>query len=157
MRKFIFDTDIGGDSDDVVALVLLANAHKKKEIDLLGVTISSSAKEGATCCHAILKSIGMEQIPISVWHTERSEKDWYGGMVTNKFPELSCPEKPFPNVLPELRRMIAENPGVELIVTGSARHLAEGLFSLDPSDDSIFLKDVFSRKKQIVPKLMSLA
>ena len=47
--------------------------------------------------------------------------------------------------------------GTELIVTGSARHLAEGLFNLDPSDDSIFLKDVFSRKKQIVPKLMSLA
>ena len=47
--------------------------------------------------------------------------------------------------------------GTELIVTGNARHLAEGLFNLDPSDDSIFLKDVFSRKKQIVPKLMSLA
>ena len=47
--------------------------------------------------------------------------------------------------------------GTELIVTGEARHLAEGLFGLDPADDSIFLKDVFSRKKQIVPKLMSLS
>ena len=47
--------------------------------------------------------------------------------------------------------------GTELIVTGKERHLAESLFGLDPTDDSIFLKDVFSRKKQIVPKLMSLA
>ena len=47
--------------------------------------------------------------------------------------------------------------GTELIVTGKARHLAESRFGLDPTDDSIFLKDVFSRKKQIVPKLMSLA
>ena len=47
--------------------------------------------------------------------------------------------------------------GTELIVTGKERRLAESLFGLDPTDDSIFLKDVFSRKKQIVPKLMSLA
>lgn len=47
--------------------------------------------------------------------------------------------------------------GTELIVTGKERHIAESLFGLDPTDDSIFLKDVFSRKKQIVPKLMSLA
>lgn len=47
--------------------------------------------------------------------------------------------------------------GTELIVTGRERHIAESLFGLDPTDDSIFLKDVFSRKKQIVPKLMSLS
>lgn len=47
--------------------------------------------------------------------------------------------------------------GTELIVTGKERHIAESLFGLDPTDDSIFLKDVFSRKKQIVPKLMSLS
>ena len=47
--------------------------------------------------------------------------------------------------------------GTELIVTGKERHIAESLFGLDPTDDSIFLKDVFSRKKQIIPQLMSLA
>ena len=47
--------------------------------------------------------------------------------------------------------------GTELIVVGKERQIAEHLFGLDPTDDSIFLADVFSRKKQIVPKLMSLA
>lgn len=47
--------------------------------------------------------------------------------------------------------------GSELIVTGDSRHLAESLFGLEPEQDSIFLKDVFSRKKQIVPKLMGLS
>ena len=47
--------------------------------------------------------------------------------------------------------------GTELIVVGKERQIAEQLFGLDPADDSIFLKDVFSRKKQIVPKLMSLS
>lgn len=47
--------------------------------------------------------------------------------------------------------------GTELIVTGKERYLVEALFGLDATDDSIFLKDVFSRKKQIIPKLMSLS
>lgn len=47
--------------------------------------------------------------------------------------------------------------GTELIVVGKERQIAEQLFGLDPTDDSIFLADVFSRKKQIVPKLMSLS
>lgn len=47
--------------------------------------------------------------------------------------------------------------GTELLVVGKERQLAEQLFGLEPEDDSIFLKDVFSRKKQIVPKLMSLS
>lgn len=47
--------------------------------------------------------------------------------------------------------------GTELIVTGKERKIAETLFDLGPTDDSIFLKDVYSRKKQIVPKLMSLS
>ncbi|ADZ82815.1 putative manganese-dependent inorganic diphosphatase [Cellulosilyticum sp. ST5] len=47
--------------------------------------------------------------------------------------------------------------GTELMVTGREKRLAEALFGLDPTDDSIFLKDVFSRKKQIVPKLMGLS
>ena len=46
--------------------------------------------------------------------------------------------------------------GTELMVSGRERRLAETLFDLDPTDDSIFLNNVFSRKKQIVPKLMSL-
>ena len=47
--------------------------------------------------------------------------------------------------------------GTELIVTGREKRLAEELFGLDSNDDSVFLKDVFSRKKQIVPKLMGLS
>ena len=47
--------------------------------------------------------------------------------------------------------------GTELIVVGPETQIAEQLFGLEPGEDSVFLKDVFSRKKQIVPKLMSLS
>lgn len=40
--KVIFDTDIGNDIDDVLALQMLINYQKSNLIDLLGVTISKS-------------------------------------------------------------------------------------------------------------------
>lgn len=47
--------------------------------------------------------------------------------------------------------------GTELMVSGREKKLAEVLFGLTSGDNSIFLNGVFSRKKQIVPKLMSLS
>ncbi len=47
--------------------------------------------------------------------------------------------------------------GSEIIPIGRARWIAENAFNLSKSDGSIFLHNVFSRKKQIVPKLMNYA
>lgn len=47
--------------------------------------------------------------------------------------------------------------GTELLSVGKARWIAESAFKLNKSDVSIFLSNVFSRKKQIVPMLMNAA
>ncbi|PKM95121.1 MAG: manganese-dependent inorganic pyrophosphatase [Firmicutes bacterium HGW-Firmicutes-1] len=47
--------------------------------------------------------------------------------------------------------------GTEVIATGEARWIAENAFNMTKSDESIFLNQTFSRKKQIVPKLMKAA
>lgn len=47
--------------------------------------------------------------------------------------------------------------GTEIIAVGDARWIAENAFNMSKNDVSIFLPDVFSRKKQIVPKLMKSA
>ncbi|HHV95626.1 MAG TPA: putative manganese-dependent inorganic diphosphatase [Clostridiaceae bacterium] len=47
--------------------------------------------------------------------------------------------------------------GTELIVAGEARWLAEAAFGIEKWQISIFKKDMFSRKKQVVPKLMEAA
>ena len=41
MRRFILDTDWWTDCDDAVALRLLCNAHKNKEIDFIGININA--------------------------------------------------------------------------------------------------------------------
>ena len=45
--------------------------------------------------------------------------------------------------------------GSELIAVGPEKWIAENAFDMKKDDISIFLKDVYSRKKQIMPRLMS--
>ncbi len=47
--------------------------------------------------------------------------------------------------------------GSELIAVGEAKWIAENAFQIQKEEDSIFQNAVFSRKKQIVPKLMQAA
>lgn len=47
--------------------------------------------------------------------------------------------------------------GTELLAVGKERWLVEHAFDMNKNDDSIFLTDVYSRKKQIIPKLMMAA
>ncbi len=47
--------------------------------------------------------------------------------------------------------------GTEVIPVGEARWIAENAFDMEKGDISIFLNETFSRKKQIVPKLMKAA
>lgn len=77
----------------------------------------------------------------------------------------------FDEVIKELERFCKENDldlsllmltsivrgGTEIIAAGEARWLAEAAFGLEKGKKSIFKKDVFSRKKQVVPRLMEAA
>lgn len=47
--------------------------------------------------------------------------------------------------------------GTEIIPIGDSRWIVEEAFGLKPTDQSMFLTGVFSRKKQVVPKLMNAA
>jgi len=47
--------------------------------------------------------------------------------------------------------------GTEMIVTGKSKWIAEQAFNIRPTENSIFLPNVFSRKKQVVPVLMQAA
>lgn len=47
--------------------------------------------------------------------------------------------------------------GSEIIAVGNERWVAEQAFGMSKEDDSIFLPGVYSRKKQIIPQLMSVS
>ena len=47
--------------------------------------------------------------------------------------------------------------GTELIVAGDEKWLAQAAFHMDKGEDDVFIEGLFSRKKQVVPKLMEMA
>ena len=49
------------------------------------------------------------------------------------------------------------NEGTELIVAGEEKWLAQAAFNMEKGKDNIFVRGMFSRKKQVVPKLMAMA
>ena len=75
MKKIIFDTDLGGDCDDVMALDLLISADRAGECELLGVTYSADVKASPACIYAILNYHGRAGIPIG----RRTLPDGYTG------------------------------------------------------------------------------
>lgn len=128
-KKIIFDTDLGGDCDDVVALDLLISAHRQGLCKLVGISCTSIAAEGAGCTRAVLSYRGMEDVPISAAPERRKEPRWYGGAVSGRYPELARMDVPFPEPVGALRKLIAENPGVTVIVVGDATNVAKLLQS----------------------------
>lgn len=55
MRNFILGTDWGEDSDDCVAVRILARAHKKGEINLLGIGINTLTEYSAPSLYRFLE------------------------------------------------------------------------------------------------------
>lgn len=123
-KKIIFDTDIGGDCDDVVALDLLISAHKQGLCHFLGVSCNSSIPGGPGCARAVLKYRGMGELPLSALPGWQKQEKWYGTVVSKTFPELSRPDVPFLAPLPMLRKLVAENPGVALVSVGNLLNMA---------------------------------
>ena len=66
MRKFIVGTDWWTDCDDVVAMRILARAHKRGEICVLGVGLNACMEFSAASLDGFLLSEGVEDIPLGI-------------------------------------------------------------------------------------------
>lgn len=141
-KKIIFDTDLGGDCDDVVALDLLLSAHKAGECDLLGVTYSYYARFAPGCIYEILKQYGCETIPIARMDIPAGRKEYigtYAKPVVERFGDDHTPTyENTPEAVRFLRGLLAANDHVTLVVTGSMSNLCglmqSGADDLSPLD-----------------------
>lgn len=66
MRKFILGTDWWTDCDDVVAIRLLARAHKTNEINILGIIINACMEHSVTSLEGFLNTEEVYDIPIAI-------------------------------------------------------------------------------------------
>ena len=138
-EKLIFDTDIGGDPDDALALAYLLS---RPDCELLGVTIEAWGGNGprqAEIASAICRDFGVE-VPIAVGAGAGNLSGRRAAAVPKKPPRYweiveGRDHATFSrqgDAVDFLRRTIRENPGeVTLLATGHLTNLG-ALFASDP-------------------------
>ncbi len=125
VKKIIFDTDLGDDCDDVMALDLLLSADRAGECSLLGVTSCYPFKEAVGAIWAVCNQHNRPDMPIGHFIPGLTGKtDVYAKAVADAFPQDSVT---YDTTLPSpklLRKLLAENDKVTLLFTGFFTNLA---------------------------------
>lgn len=141
--KLIFDTDIGNDIDDALALAVIHALQSRGECELLGVTSSKENPYSILYCDVVNTFYGRPQIPLGRVEQGKTPRE---GSYARKVVEYAPEGKPvFPRQhatvekLPEavslLRKTLAAQPdhSVVLVVVGFSTNIARLLQS--PADD----------------------
>ncbi len=139
MKTIIFDTDLGGDCDDVMALDLLLSAHKRNIINFVGVAYSADAMSGVPCIHCILNQHGYGNIPIGrapIKEGTVTRSDVYASAVANAFANDDTPKYETTDcAVAFYRKLLNEYDNITLVVTGFLTNIA-ALFDSQPDEIS---------------------
>ncbi|PQO31500.1 nucleoside hydrolase [Blastopirellula marina] len=129
----VFDTDISGDVDDVLALAMLHALADRNECDLKAVTISKINPLTAPFVDAVNTFYGRGEIPIGVTRDAQKRDSKYLSLVKTKegsefrYPHDLLASKDAPDAVSVLRKTLAaaEDRSVVLIQVGLAANLAD--------------------------------
>lgn len=152
MKSIIFDTDIGGDSDDITALDLLISAHKNNECCLLGVTYSARDKYGPGCIRSILRQHGVPGIPVGSRPYIEDCCYGYAKAVAECYPDTALSDTE--NAVKLMRKLLAENSDVIIVATGSIYNISM-LLKSEPDEYSPL--DGMSLVREKVPEFAVMA
>lgn len=129
----IFDTDITGDVDDVLALAMLHSLADRGHVDLLAVTISKENELAAPFVDAVNTFYGRPDIPIGVGENLPHRDSKYLQLVKEKdgdsfrYPHDIGISKDPEKAVPLIQRILeeAEDGSVAIIQVGLATNLAQ--------------------------------
>lgn len=135
----IFDTDVGNDIDDVLAMQMLFNYEKAGKIDLLGITISKSNPYAIEYIDGYCRLNGRNDIPLGFAYQGVNPED--GGYLRQTLDTLIDgqkilqPQRSIKDSIPEgyllLRKLLAaqKDSSVVFIAVGPETNLARLLRS----------------------------
>jgi len=129
----IFDTDISGDVDDVLALAMLHTLADRKECDLRAVTISKINPLTGRMVDAVNTFYGRPNVPIGVTRDAQHRESKYLKLVEThddgnlRYPHDVKSNEDLPEAVMLLRRTLAaaEDHSIVIVQVGLAANLAD--------------------------------
>ncbi len=161
--KIIFDTDMGNDIDDALALALLHALQSRGTCELLAVTLTCPLPEAAPYLAAVNTFYGRPDIPIGVSpDAPKSTENRYLGVASRRgsdgrplFPSKFDPASALPSVA-LLRRVLADAQDGEIVIVqvGFSTNLAR-LLDTPPDDISPLPGRELARRKVRLLSIMA--
>ncbi len=149
MKKIIFDTDIGGDCDDAGALALLHEAQKLGLIELIGIVLSTPRPYTAACVDAINRwynnIVPIGQTDLEIPDDSGAYEGTYGTEIGRMYENSYGMKLGDDTSLRILRKLLSENEGVTIVITGYMTNVAQLLMS-GPDDISPLTGKELARK-----------
>ena len=130
--NIIFDTDMGGDCDDVGALFLLHGAVERGEIKLLATMGCISSEAIAPAIDAINTWFGRPETPVGTLKDLGFHADpGYPAELVRRYPHKFATGKEYPDAVVLYRQILAKQPdgSVTVVAVGMLRNIANLLKS----------------------------
>jgi len=146
--KILFDTDFGGDADDLGALAMLHGFHQAGEAELLGVMIWSTEKYVVPAVDAVNRYYGNPDIPIGVRKGDSHHTKWnYNKPIADALPH-KLENDDVAEVISLYRKILAGEPdsSVTLVTVGPLLNIKMLLESNPDKFSKLPGKDLFHKK-----------
>jgi inosine-uridine nucleoside N-ribohydrolase len=156
--RVIFDTDITGDVDDVLALAMLHALADRGECSIEAVTISKINPLAAPFVDAVNSFYGRPDIPIGATREAQRRESKYLALCKEKdddgslrFPHNVVDSDGVPDAVSVLRKTLASSPdrSIVLIQVGLASNLADLVESVGDEFSPLSGRELIKRKVRL--------
>ncbi|HLK65357.1 MAG TPA: nucleoside hydrolase [Bryobacteraceae bacterium] len=136
----IFDTDMGNDVDDALALAIIHSLQSRGEAELLAVTVSKDSRYAAPFCDLVNTFYGRKDVPVGAVKNGKTPEDSAMIRVPSErrkadgsyvYPHRLMDGREAPDAVSVLRRALAQarNGSVVIVMVGFSTNLARLLTS----------------------------
>ncbi len=146
--KIIFDTDFGGDADDLGALAMLHHFVDKGECDLLAVMSWSTEKYAVPAIDAVNRYYGHPNTPIGVRKGEVTTIDWnYSKPIADMHPHNMTYDVA-PDAVSLYRQLLSlsEDESIVIVTVGPLKNIENLLKSQPDSLSELDGKELVKQK-----------
>jgi inosine-uridine nucleoside N-ribohydrolase len=114
--KIIFDTDFGGDADDLGALAMLNHFQNKGEADLLAVMCWNTEKYAVSAIDAVNTYYGNPDIPIGLRQGSSHEAEWNHSKIITENLDYDATQENVAEATILYRKILSEADDHSLII-----------------------------------------